>query len=390
MIVRRFCPGFLLALAFAPRLLAQVGYPLFSTDFPPEEFAKRRAAVYDAIGSKAVAILQGAPTPDGYTRFRQSNDFYYLSGVEVPNAYLLLDPIERKTTLYLPHRNERREVGEGKVLSVEDLESVEKASGLDAVFGPELLGEHLARLLQRRAPLTVYTPLFPPEGGAESRDLALRRIAELASDPFDGSASREGRFAARMRERRGVEVHASGADDGIVLRLPDSVDDMGAEVVPTAEAHRIRHERRLRALGVVPVQEVPLVPLQPFDGRHVTAVRLHPEHRAGLHREAVEEHDLRRPGAVRLHGLLSGAGPGRWPGTRRWWSGPGPPCSASSLIIASKPRLAAPCIAVNPCELTALTSLPCSQQIFAASSNAAASVGRSFGSTSSSRWSSRK
>jgi ATP-dependent helicase Lhr and Lhr-like helicase len=42
-------------------------------------------------------------------------------------------------------------------------------------------------------------------------------------------------IAARMRERRGVEVHASGADDGIVLRLPEAVDDSGAEVVPTAE-----------------------------------------------------------------------------------------------------------------------------------------------------------
>ena len=34
-------------------------------------------------------------------------------------------------------------------------------------------------------------------------------------------------IAARMRERRGVEVHASGADDGIVLRLPDAVDESG-------------------------------------------------------------------------------------------------------------------------------------------------------------------
>jgi ATP-dependent Lhr-like helicase len=42
-------------------------------------------------------------------------------------------------------------------------------------------------------------------------------------------------IAARMRERRGVEVHAAAADDGIVLRLPDAVDDSGAEVVPTAE-----------------------------------------------------------------------------------------------------------------------------------------------------------
>jgi Xaa-Pro aminopeptidase len=201
MIVRRFFFGISLALAFAPRLLAQVGYPLFSTDFPPEEFAKRRSAVYDAIGKNAVAILQGAPTPDGYTRFRQSNDFYYLSGVEVANAYLLLDPVERKTTIYLPHRNERRELGEGKVLSVEDLDAVKKASGLDAMFGPELLGEHLARILQRRAPLTVYTPLFPPEGGAESRDLALRRVAELGSDPWDGRPSRAGNFVRRLQDR---------------------------------------------------------------------------------------------------------------------------------------------------------------------------------------------
>jgi ATP-dependent Lhr-like helicase len=42
-------------------------------------------------------------------------------------------------------------------------------------------------------------------------------------------------IAARMRERRGIEVHAAAADDGIVLRLPDAVDDSGAEVVPTAE-----------------------------------------------------------------------------------------------------------------------------------------------------------
>jgi ATP-dependent helicase Lhr and Lhr-like helicase len=42
-------------------------------------------------------------------------------------------------------------------------------------------------------------------------------------------------IAARMRERRGVEVHAAAADDGIVLRLPDAVDDAGAEVVPAAE-----------------------------------------------------------------------------------------------------------------------------------------------------------
>ena len=42
-------------------------------------------------------------------------------------------------------------------------------------------------------------------------------------------------IAARMRERRGVEVSALGADDGIVLRLPEAMDDSGDSIVPTAE-----------------------------------------------------------------------------------------------------------------------------------------------------------
>src|SRR5262245_9224533 len=91
---------------------AQEGFSLFTTDFPPEDFAARRAEVYKAVGEKGVAIVQGAPSPAGYTRFRQSNEFYYLSGIEVPHAYLLLDGATKRTTLYLPHRNERRERGE--------------------------------------------------------------------------------------------------------------------------------------------------------------------------------------------------------------------------------------------------------------------------------------
>src|SRR5207249_4473419 len=155
-------------LALACGAFAQEGFPLFTPDFPPEEFAARRGGVYEAIGKSAVAILQGAPTPLGYTRFRQSNDFYYLCGIEVPNAYLVLDGASRKATLYLPHRNDGRERGEGKMLSAEDAEEVVKLAGMDAVFGTDLLAEQLARALQRRAPLTRYTPLFPPEGFAGS------------------------------------------------------------------------------------------------------------------------------------------------------------------------------------------------------------------------------
>ncbi|HEY2193061.1 MAG TPA: ATP-dependent helicase [Actinomycetospora sp.] len=42
-------------------------------------------------------------------------------------------------------------------------------------------------------------------------------------------------IAARFREQRGLEVSAASADDGIVLRLPDTLDEAGAEILPGAE-----------------------------------------------------------------------------------------------------------------------------------------------------------
>src|SRR5687768_15856156 len=89
--------------------------PLFTSDFTPKEFADRRNRIYDSIG-QSIALIQGAPSPVGYVKFRQSNEFYYLCGIEVPHAYLLLNGSSRTTSLYLPHRNAGRERGEGKML----------------------------------------------------------------------------------------------------------------------------------------------------------------------------------------------------------------------------------------------------------------------------------
>ncbi|MGH7598697.1 MAG: aminopeptidase P N-terminal domain-containing protein, partial [bacterium] len=122
----------LFVLIFVNLLFSQEGVPLFTKDFTPEEFAKRRSAVYDAIGANALAVVQGAPSPVGYTRFRQSNEFYYLCGIEAPHAYLLLDGSPRRASLYLPHRNEGRERSEGKVLSAEDADLVKQLSGIEA------------------------------------------------------------------------------------------------------------------------------------------------------------------------------------------------------------------------------------------------------------------
>ncbi|HEY0899659.1 MAG TPA: Xaa-Pro peptidase family protein [Sphingobacteriaceae bacterium] len=177
---------------------AQVDVPLFTTNFPAEEFAARRNKVYDAIGPNAIAILQGAPAPSGYVRFRQTNEFYYLSGIEVPHAYLILNGSNRSASLYLPHRHEGRERGEGKLLSADDAELVKKLSGIENVYGAELMSEHLGRM---PAISQAFTPFAPAEGLATSRDLAIRAVADASSDPWDGSGSREAAFINKLRAR---------------------------------------------------------------------------------------------------------------------------------------------------------------------------------------------
>ena len=79
---------------------------------PPEEFAAHRTALLDCVGD-AVVVLQGATELPSYQRFRQSNAFFDLTGVEVPRALLLLDGRTRQATLFLAPRQPAIERMEG-------------------------------------------------------------------------------------------------------------------------------------------------------------------------------------------------------------------------------------------------------------------------------------
>lgn len=175
--------------------------PLFTPFLPAAEFQARRAAIYDAIGDHAVALVQGAGSEAGYTRFRQSNEFFYLTGVESPHAYLVIDGQRRSSQLYLPNRDARREASEGKLLAAEDDQLVRRLAGVDAVYPSELLSEHLARLSRQQSGIVIFTPFAPAEGAAMSRDLAARAIADRTSDPWDGRPSREGHLKSLLRQR---------------------------------------------------------------------------------------------------------------------------------------------------------------------------------------------
>ena len=139
----------------------------YQTDFPPEEFKARWQKVFDKIGDQAIAIVQGAPQVSGFNLPRQSNEFYYLCGIETPHAYLLLDGRIREVTLFMPPRNKRLERSEGKILSADTGQLVKQLTGVDHVVSTEAMtGKWLLDLtMEQRKPI-IYSPFSPPEGHA--------------------------------------------------------------------------------------------------------------------------------------------------------------------------------------------------------------------------------
>lgn len=201
---RAFAPVLLLAAALAsmggPPAVAAQDAPLFTELFSAAEFRARRQRLATAIGDHAVALIQGAATPPGYVRFRQSNEMFYLSGIETPHAYLLVEGGSGHSTLYLPPRNARREGSEGRLLSAEDETLVIGFTGVDAVRSVARLQPDLESLAAGSAP-RIHTPFAPAERSAMSRDLAVRGNEDIGSDPWDGRTPREEHFIDLLRSR---------------------------------------------------------------------------------------------------------------------------------------------------------------------------------------------
>jgi len=174
----------------------------YQTDFSIENFTERRTKILKAIGNNAIALIQGASGQAGFSIFRQSNTFYYLTGLETDHAYLLLNGKNKQTTLYLPHRDEGRERGQGKVLSAEDEALVKRLTGVDKVKGYEFLSSDLLRTgLIKSAPPLLYTPLSLAETGNDSRDELLYGQARTASDPWDASVTKEALFVQKINSQ---------------------------------------------------------------------------------------------------------------------------------------------------------------------------------------------
>src|SRR4051812_16933858 len=70
--------------------------------YPPEEFAARRQKLVSALGRDGMVLMFGASDASPGVRFRQDNDFFYLTGSEATNAVLVMDLASGRSDLFMP------------------------------------------------------------------------------------------------------------------------------------------------------------------------------------------------------------------------------------------------------------------------------------------------
>jgi Xaa-Pro aminopeptidase len=168
--------------------------PIFTDSLPKEEFAERRARLMEKIGD-GVAIIQGTAETGNSLKFRQNNQFFYLTGVEVPRAILLVDGKTKRSALFLPPRNESKERTEGPVL-VPGPEAVQ-LTGIETV---EARDQFAAALKAAAAvPRKAFLPYRPEVLGGASVSDPRGRWAASADDPWDGGVSRETLFIGKVK-----------------------------------------------------------------------------------------------------------------------------------------------------------------------------------------------
>lgn len=208
---------------------------MYQTHFSREEFRARREKVYEAIGPQAVALVRGGAKNPDHGPFWQDKDLYYLCGVEVPHAYLLMDGTSRVSTLFLAHQSDRQRENEGEILCAENAELGQQLTGIEHVLGIELLAQHLEKVR------VLYTPMRQGEGPATSSDTLWRAQQEVVSDPWDGRPDRTRHFIATLHER------CPAAE---VRDLSPVLDDLRL-IKSEQERVLLRQAGKLSALGVI-------------------------------------------------------------------------------------------------------------------------------------------
>lgn len=179
----------ILLFLFTPPLIA-------GSWFEKSEYAERRAKFMEKTSDGATIIL-GATTPVSDIQFLQNSDFFYFTGVEIPNAVLVMDGMRKESILFFSI-SEREARGEG--ISLELVRQPEEVTGIERVLPIEQLSSTLSRLSLQTD--VFYTMFRPEELSRENTNEKFRALQNtMTMNMWDGRLTRELQFVKRLKEK---------------------------------------------------------------------------------------------------------------------------------------------------------------------------------------------
>ena len=169
---------------------------LFAAHFPKEEYAARRGRLMEKIPDGIVIVL-GAKARVDYNEYFQNNDFMYFTGVEVPDAILIMDGARKESTLfYTISERGARNVG----IDLSYVRNPREVTGIERHMPREQFSSFMNRLSDGSR--IIYTSFKSEElmrecSGEKHRTL----LNNMVFDDWDGRLTRELQFVELLKER---------------------------------------------------------------------------------------------------------------------------------------------------------------------------------------------
>lgn len=179
---------FALLLAGAQTLSAQAA-------FDKAEFASRRAKLFEKIADGVAVVLAADPHVQP-VKFRQSPDFYYLTGIDEPGAILLMVGKTRESMVFARPQESWEVNVEGPGLL--NVEKVAEAHGLTRVA---TLAEFAQAFNAASAGAkTLYVALSPPDTLQFARFEIVGHERKVSSNPLYSYTPTYAQAVARLKE----------------------------------------------------------------------------------------------------------------------------------------------------------------------------------------------
>lgn len=184
----------------------------------------RRDALAQKLGGEGVLVLRGMNETRDYTRFHQDKTFWYLTGVESPDAAFAMDLETGRQVLFLPPHDQRYEIWNGERWDADD-RWVTPLTGIDEIRSSAEMEEVLDEMIDEGERVWIsYHPWVTLSGGY---DRATPADNARALDPLDGRPNREKQLKAKLEELFGASVK-NCAREIIELRLVKTEEELDA------------------------------------------------------------------------------------------------------------------------------------------------------------------